>query len=102
VSGRGLIFSLVPSYIGNITGQPLASSGDWKPSVLSPLVLGSDHMPDYRVYIIGRDGHFQKSVALDCADDDAAKLEAEQLVDGHDVELWQRDRKVARFERKSK
>jgi hypothetical protein len=27
--------------------------------------------------------------------------QAEQLVDGHDVELWQRDRKVAVFGRKS-
>jgi hypothetical protein len=58
-------------------------------------------MADYRVYIIGRDGHFQKSVPLDCADDDAAKKEAAQLFDGHDVELWERDRKIARFERKS-
>lgn len=56
-------------------------------------------MPDYRAYIIGRDGHFQKAVPLVCSDDEAAKKEAEQLVDGHDVELWQRDRKIARFER---
>jgi hypothetical protein len=44
-------------------------------------------MPDYRVYIIGKDGHFQKSVALDCETDDAAVESAKQLVDGHDVEL---------------
>jgi hypothetical protein len=48
-------------------------------------------MPEYRVYVIGRDGHFQSSVPLECANDDVAKKEAEQLVDGHDVELWQRD-----------
>jgi hypothetical protein len=48
------------------------------------------------------DGHFQTLKPLECANDDAAKKEAEQLVDGHDVELWQRDRKIARFERKSK
>jgi hypothetical protein len=59
-------------------------------------------MPEYRVYVVGRDGHFQRSMPLECADDDVAKKEAEQLVDGHDVELWQRDRKIARFERKSK
>jgi hypothetical protein len=35
-------------------------------------------------------------------DDDAAKDQAKQLVDGHDVELWQRDRKVALFQHKSK
>ena len=57
-------------------------------------------MPEYRVYIIGADGHFQSSVPLICPDDETAKEQAEQLVDGHDVELWQRARKVAKFERK--
>jgi hypothetical protein len=59
-------------------------------------------MPEYRAYVIGRSGHFQKSIPLVCASDDAAKKEAEQLVDGHDIELWQRERKIARFERKPK
>jgi hypothetical protein len=30
--------------------------------------------------------------------DDAAKERAQQLVAGHDVELWQRERRIARFE----
>jgi hypothetical protein len=59
-------------------------------------------MPEYRVYIIGSDGHFYSAVPLECADDDEARERAKQLVDGHDVELWQRDRKVATFERKPK
>ena len=29
----------------------------------------------------------------------ASEEQAKQLVDGHDVELWQRDRKIAIFER---
>ncbi|MDB5635246.1 MAG: hypothetical protein JWP51_154 [Bradyrhizobium sp.] len=29
-------------------------------------------MAQYRVYIIGRDGHFQNFVPLDCADDSEA------------------------------
>jgi hypothetical protein len=57
-------------------------------------------MPEYRAYIIGSDGHFHSSVQLDCTDDEVAKEQAKQLVDGHDVELWQRDRKIAKFERK--
>jgi hypothetical protein len=57
-------------------------------------------MSHYRAYIVGRDGHFIKSVVLDCADDDAAIQSAKQLVDGHDVELWQLARQVAKFERK--
>jgi hypothetical protein len=57
-------------------------------------------MTHYRAYFIGRDGHFIKSVILDCADDEAAIESAKQLVDGHDVELWQMDRHLAKFERK--
>jgi hypothetical protein len=54
-------------------------------------------MPDYRAYLIGSDGHFFKSVVLDEPDEAAAIAAAKQLVDGHDVELWQRDRKIAEF-----
>jgi hypothetical protein len=55
-------------------------------------------MSHYRVYIIGSDGRFQSTVSLDCADDDAAMQQAKQLVDDHDVELWQSARKIARFD----
>jgi hypothetical protein len=56
-------------------------------------------MPDYRAYLIGSDGHFWKSIALDVPDEAAAIAAAKQLVDGHDVELWQRDRKIGKFEK---
>ncbi len=55
-------------------------------------------MPYYRAYIIGRDGDFDRAVELDCANDEAAIEYAKQLVNGHDVELWQRDRRIVRFE----
>lgn len=58
-------------------------------------------MTDYRAHFIGSDGLFYKSVALDASDEVAAIAAAEQLVDGYDVELWQRDRKIAKFERKT-
>lgn len=57
-------------------------------------------MPEYRVYIIGSDGHFRDSIALECADDSEAKEQAKQLVEGYDVELWQRTRKIATFHHK--
>jgi hypothetical protein len=57
-------------------------------------------MPYYRAYIIGRDGHFQKAIDLDCSDDEAAMKSAKQLVNGFDVELWQRDGRIAKFEAK--
>ncbi len=58
-------------------------------------------MPEYRVYFVDSDGHFHSSVVLNCPDDEAAKEQAEKLVDGHDVELWILDRKVATFDQKS-
>jgi hypothetical protein len=54
----------------------------------------------YRVYVIGIDGRFIRSIDLSCADDSAAIESAKQLIDGHDLELWQRDRRIARFEGK--
>ena len=54
-------------------------------------------MNEYRAYIIGPDGHIQRRIELLCADDGAAKAQAEHLVDGHDVELWQLDRRIAEF-----
>ena len=54
-------------------------------------------MPGYRAYILDADGHFRRSVEILCPDDDTAKEYAKNLVDGHDVELWQGDRKVEVF-----
>ncbi len=59
-------------------------------------------MPEYRAYVIGSDGHFYRVVPLDCADDTEAMEQAKQLLDGHDIELWQLDRKVARLDHKLK
>ena len=55
------------------------------------------HVLEYRVYLIDSDGHFYQAVPLVCANDDEAIEQAKQLVNGHDVELWQRDRKIAAF-----
>ena len=53
-------------------------------------------MPDYRMYVIGDDGLFYKPIELpNCPDDQYALEAAKPLVDGHDVELWQLDRKAA-------
>lgn len=55
-------------------------------------------MNGFRAYIIGQDGHIKRRVDLMCADESEAKQQAKQLVDGHGVELWELDRKIARFE----
>ena len=54
-------------------------------------------MQEYRAYIVGPDGHVQKRVDLRCNDGDEAIELARQLVDGHDVELWQLDRQIRTF-----
>jgi hypothetical protein len=59
---------------------------------------GVAQMSDYRIYVIGRDGRFEKAIQLDCLDDSAAIESAKQFTDGHDIELWQRDRLIARFD----
>jgi hypothetical protein len=52
---------------------------------------------DYRAYLIGSDGYFHSSVRIESGDDETAIKAAEQLVNGHDVELWHGDRKVSIF-----
>jgi hypothetical protein len=57
-------------------------------------------MRDYRAYILGINGHRFIKVAeflSDHPDDATASKAAEQLVNGHDVEVWDRGRLVARF-----
>ena len=54
-------------------------------------------MPEY---LIGSNGRIQQRIELVCEDDTTAKERADQLVDGHDVELWQLGRKIATFSHK--
>jgi hypothetical protein len=50
---------------------------------------------DYRAYVVGPDGHVRSRYDLYCATDAEAIDRAKQLVDGHDIELWHRDKKIA-------
>ena len=59
-------------------------------------------MPFYRAYIVGLHDRPIGVVQLDCTDDESAIKSAARLVDSHDVELWQMDRSVARFDARSK
>ena len=55
-------------------------------------------MSEFRAYVIGSDGHILRRIELDkCSDESEAREEAKQLVDGHDVELWERTRLIERF-----
>jgi hypothetical protein len=83
---------------------PITVHSRQSPVTESSVVLPPDRefvlMQLYRAYVIGQDGHFIRSIDLSCADDNAAIESAKQLIDGHDLELWQRDRRIARFDSK--
>jgi hypothetical protein len=57
-------------------------------------------MTHCQVYAIGNDGLLFSAIHLDCPDDKAAIESAKQLINDHDIELWQRDRRIAKFERR--
>jgi hypothetical protein len=59
-------------------------------------------MTVYRAYIVGLHDRSIGVVQMDCIDDNSAIKSATRLVDSHDVELWQMDRPVARFDARSK
>lgn len=54
------------------------------------------------MYFIGQDGQFFKAEQLLFANDSAATKAAERFVDGLDVELWQANRKIAKFDASQK
>jgi hypothetical protein len=56
-------------------------------------------MVEYRMYIVGTDGHFIGYEPLVCVDDDDAVATAKQFVDGHDIEVWCGKRFVIRLKK---
>ena len=57
-------------------------------------------MRDYRAYILGTEGHRfikAKEFLSDHPDDATALNAAKRLIDGHEVEVWDCGRLVARF-----
>jgi hypothetical protein len=54
---------------------------------------------EIRHFAMGNDGHIVNAILLDCVNDNAAIESAKQLVNRRDLELWQRDRLIAKFDR---
>jgi hypothetical protein len=64
---------------------------------------GFSAMPDsveYRAYTISADGHIQKRFDLTATDEQAAREQAEGLLDGYEVELWLGTKRIAKFAHK--
>jgi hypothetical protein len=59
--------------------------------------LGGVGMLHYRAYLLDEHRHVISAANLYCADEQAAKERAQQLVGANDVELWQLDRRIAVF-----
>ena len=61
---------------------------DRAPCVGTRRLMGRCQMPHYRVHIMNRLGDLVGVVDLDCPDDEAAKEQVEDLLDGYDGEIW--------------
>jgi hypothetical protein len=49
---------------------------------------------DYRAYVLDDNGSIVNVRELEARDDSEAVEQAQKYLDGHDLEVWQRDRKV--------
>ena len=54
-------------------------------------------MPEYRAYIVGKDGHFIGYEPMVCANDSEATEKAKRLADRGPVELWSGPHMVTRI-----
>jgi hypothetical protein len=55
-------------------------------------------MPEYRLYELTRDNHITDvPETITCESDEAAILKAQEMVDGHDIELWEGRRRLCRI-----
>jgi hypothetical protein len=55
-------------------------------------------LPHYRIYFLDDDGQLASAQDLAAADDREAVKKARQLLDRQDIELWDGERLVGRFE----
>ena len=62
---------------------------------------GDANMAEYRAYIMDKDGLISRAIGLVCPDDETAMEYAKQFVEGHNVELWQHDCRIATFKHKA-
>lgn len=53
---------------------------------------------DYRIFVIGVDGHVTDRIDLVCASEEDARERAGLLVDVNAIELWEGTRRIERFE----
>jgi hypothetical protein len=95
-SRRDNVFDALRSDSGKLeTFLIVLSSSGWEDA------SEGDAMQEYRIFILGPDGHIMDRYEFRAPDDNAAKEHAKQMVDGHDIELWERARKIAELRSES-
>ena len=57
-------------------------------------------MATYRVLILGPYRHILEAKDIECESDEEAISQARQLIDGHDIELWNHGRFLVWFPRR--
>jgi hypothetical protein len=77
----------------------LIEEAEAEKAALHPVQKEARATQGYRAYIVRPDGHIQYRIDLVCKDEAAAKKHAKALVADCDVELWQLDKFIKRFER---
>ena len=62
------------------------------------------HVPSYRILTLGRASGPNREIVskkdIECASEEDAIKQAKQLLDGHDIELWQGGRFIEFFKSK--
>jgi hypothetical protein len=55
-------------------------------------------MPEYRIFPLTSDNHIKSAPALIvCENDSMAMKQAQKMLDGHDLEVWEGTRRVTRL-----
>jgi hypothetical protein len=52
----------------------------------------------YRIYFFDRGGHIGRALDIECEDDQDAVRQMDEHKHAYAVELWQRERRIRRFE----
>jgi hypothetical protein len=98
--------TLVPAHDFSRAERPLDSIDGFKNVELDRKVVSNVPkeptagavMSEFRVYVIGHDGHIVQRIELDqCQNEEEAREAAKRLVDGHDIELWESAHQIERF-----
>jgi hypothetical protein len=54
-------------------------------------------MVRYRIFVLGNDGRYLRVETVEVDEDHSALKHAQQVVNGHDVEIWKFGRCIARL-----